>query len=140
SKYSPMSCGSRAWRHSRAARAAGWSCAAHGSEAASAAAIRQARTTTRVMKSALFKSAPSVSLPSWIDDIALTPLRRDLPDVLSQEFQRARARELRALGVVGAALVAVEAVTGRIHEGLRARVLRRGLLRGVDRDRLIGLA
>src|SRR5436309_2087559 len=60
--------------------------------------------------------------------------------MLAQELQRARARELRALRVVRAALVAVEAVARRVDEGLRARVLRRGLLRRFDRDRLIGLA
>src|SRR3989442_7102531 len=59
--------------------------------------------------------------------------------MLAQDLERARARELGALGVVRAALVAVEAVPRRIGEGLRARVLRRGLLRGVDRDRLVGL-
>src|ERR1700740_3164146 len=61
-------------------------------------------------------------------------------DVLAQKLERARARELRALGVIRPALVAVEAVAGRIDEGLRAGVLRRGFLRGLDRDRLIGLA
>src|ERR1700716_2207101 len=82
-------------------------------------------------------SAPRAppSFLTWIDDIS-----RTLPDVLAQELERARARELRALGVIRAALIAVEAVAGRVDEGLRARVLRRGLLRGVDRDRLIGLA
>src|SRR5439155_8381376 len=67
-------------------------------------------------------------------------LTRRSPDVLAKELERARARELRALGVIRATLVAVEAVAGRVDEGLRARVLRRGLLRRVDRDRLIGLA
>src|SRR5262245_58522451 len=63
-----------------------------------------------------------------------------LADVLLQKLQRARARELGALGVVRAPLVTVEAVPRGIDERGHFLVLALELLHAVDRDRLVGLA
>src|SRR5215475_15783315 len=63
-----------------------------------------------------------------------------LPDVLPQEREGALARELRALGVVRATLVAVEPVTGGIDVERLRRLRLADLLDVGHRDLLVGLA
>src|SRR5205085_6564267 len=71
---------------------------------------------------------------------ARRPRTTRLPDVLFQELDRALHRLVGARLVVRGALVAVEAVAGRVHELLQVRVLLLDLLPMLLGDRRIRLA